>query len=124
MDPSLITHLAPKSPVAEAYRATRTNIEFSGVDREIRTLLVTSTTKAEGKSTTIGNLAITFAQLGRRVLLEKTLPYYIPVKSPHGCQAPRNSRRRATVQLKLEKVRHNGIPAGLMKLIDTMIAAV
>ncbi len=72
MDPSLITHLAPKSPVAEAYRATRTNIEFSGVDREIRTLLVTSTTKAEGKSTTIGNLAITFAQLGRRVLLVDT----------------------------------------------------
>ena len=62
----------PQSPVAEAFRVARTNIEFSGVDRDIRTLIVTSSTKGEGKTTTIANLAVAFAQLGRRVLLVDT----------------------------------------------------
>ena len=65
----LITITNPRSPVAEAYRALRTNIQFSSVDRPIRTLLVTSTSPEEGKSTTLANLAITFAQAGSEVIV-------------------------------------------------------
>jgi len=61
--------LYPRSSIAEAYRALRTNIEFASVDAPIRTLLVTSSVPGEGKTTTASNLAIVFAQAGRRVLL-------------------------------------------------------
>ena len=61
--------LYPRSAVAEAYRTLRTNIEFSSVDAPIKTLLVTSAMPGEGKTVTAGNLAVIFAQAGRRVLL-------------------------------------------------------
>lgn len=65
----LIAYRQPKSPVSEQYRTLRTNIEFSSVDEEIRTIMVTSASPGEGKSTTVSNLAVVFAQQGKRVLL-------------------------------------------------------
>lgn len=65
----IITHENPKSPISEAYRTLRTNIEFSAVDDEIRTVMVTSTGPAEGKSTTLLNLAVAYAQTDKRVVL-------------------------------------------------------
>lgn len=65
----LVTHFAPKSPVSEAYRTFRTNIQYSRLDSNLKTLLVTSPGPGEGKSTTVANLAITMAQMGSRVLL-------------------------------------------------------
>lgn len=65
----LITLSNPRSPVAEAYRQLRTNILFASPDRPLKTLLVTSTHPEEGKSTILANLATTFAQTGRRVIL-------------------------------------------------------
>lgn len=65
----LITKLNPKSPISEQYRTIRTNIQFSSVDKDIRSILVTSTAPAEGKSTTVTNLAVVFAQQGKKVLL-------------------------------------------------------
>ena len=65
----LMTLLNPRSPVAESYRALRTNVEFASVDTPLRTLLVTSSVPQEGKTTTAGNLAVVFAQAGLRVLL-------------------------------------------------------
>ena len=59
----------PRSAVAESYRVLRTNVEFASIDDPIRTLLVTSASEAEGKSVTAANLAIVFAQNGRKVLL-------------------------------------------------------
>jgi non-specific protein-tyrosine kinase len=59
----------PRSPEAEAYRTLRTNIQFSVLDKQLRTLLVTSAGPDEGKTTTAANLAITLAQTGRSVLL-------------------------------------------------------
>ncbi len=59
----------PRSVAAEAYRTLRTNIEFAAVDGPVRTLLVTSAIPAEGKTVTAANIAIVFAQAGRRVLL-------------------------------------------------------
>jgi len=63
----LITISHPRSPTAEAYRALRTNINFSGVDKPLKTILVTSPEPGEGKSTTICNLATVMAQSGKRV---------------------------------------------------------
>ena len=65
----LITHFAPKSPVSEAYRSLRTNIQFAKADKKVKTALVTSSVPGEGKSTTVANLAITFAQMGAKTLL-------------------------------------------------------
>jgi protein-tyrosine kinase len=69
MDNSLITHFDPKSPVAEAFRTLRTNLQFSALDRELRTLLVTSAGPGEGKSTITLNLAIAIAQAGQKTIL-------------------------------------------------------
>lgn len=69
---SLITFVDPKSPISEQYRTIRTNIEFSSVDQEIKTLMVTSPGPAEGKSTTAANLAVVFAQQAKKVLLVDT----------------------------------------------------
>jgi len=65
----LVAALQPRSPVAEAYRALRTNIQFSTVDRPLKTLLVTSTSPREGKSTTVANLAVVMAQAGLSVIV-------------------------------------------------------
>lgn len=59
----------PKAKVVEAFRALRTNLFFSGLDRDLKTLMVTSSTQMEGKSTVAINLAIALAQLGKRTLL-------------------------------------------------------
>ncbi len=65
----LIALRDPRSPAAEAYRALRTNIQFSSLDKPLRTILATSTSPDEGKSTTIANLAVTMAQAEQRVIL-------------------------------------------------------
>ncbi|HHL39862.1 MAG TPA: polysaccharide biosynthesis tyrosine autokinase [Deltaproteobacteria bacterium] len=69
LEERLITHLEPKSPIAEAYRSFRTNIQFTDIDERTKILLFTSSVKGEGKTTTSANLAITMAQLGNRTLL-------------------------------------------------------
>ncbi len=65
----LVTISNPRSPVAEAYRSLRTNLEFSGLDRPLRSMVVTSAGPEEGKSTTLANLAVALAQAGKRVIL-------------------------------------------------------
>jgi len=65
----IIAYTNPKSPVSEAYRVLRTNIQYSGFDKPIKTIVVTSSGPMEGKTTTIVNLAVTFAQAGSKVLL-------------------------------------------------------
>ena len=61
--------LRPRSGVAEAFRTIRTAIYFGGEERAVKTILITSPTPGDGKSTCISNLAIAVAQAGRRVLL-------------------------------------------------------
>ena len=68
----LITHFAPKSPISEAYRTLRTNLQYSKADHPIKTILVTSSGPGEGKSTSVANLAITFAQMGSKTLIIDT----------------------------------------------------
>ncbi|GIW10482.1 MAG: polysaccharide biosynthesis tyrosine autokinase [Chloroflexi bacterium] len=64
----LINHRNPKSPVAEAYRQLRTNIQFASLDTPLRAILFTSAGPQEGKTTTLANLAIAIAQTGSRVI--------------------------------------------------------
>jgi protein-tyrosine kinase len=66
---SLITYINPRSPVSEQYKTIRTNIQFSSTDQEIRSIVVTSSGPGEGKSTTVANLAVVFAQQGKKTLL-------------------------------------------------------
>ncbi len=68
----LITHFAPKSPISEAYRSLRTNIQYARADTKLKTIVVTSPGPQEGKSTTVANLAITIAQMGSKTLLVDT----------------------------------------------------
>ncbi len=66
MSDMLISLNNPKSAVAEAYRTLRTNIEFSGIDNEIKSIAITSSEPGEGKSTVTSNLAITMARANKR----------------------------------------------------------
>jgi capsular exopolysaccharide synthesis family protein len=68
-DADLVTHLDPLSLISEAFKIARTNIEFSSIDTALRTVAITSSNQSEGKTITICNLAIAYAQIGRKVLL-------------------------------------------------------
>ncbi|WP_336775974.1 CpsD/CapB family tyrosine-protein kinase [Paenibacillus sp. MMO-58] len=59
----------PTSPISEAYRTLRTNLQYAETDRPLQLLMVTSAGPEEGKSTTILNLAVTYAQMERRTIL-------------------------------------------------------
>lgn len=66
---AIISYNDPKSVISEQYRAIRTNIECSNVDQNTKTILVTSSDKNEGKTTTVSNLAVSFANLSKKVLI-------------------------------------------------------
>ncbi len=66
---NLITLTDPRSPAAEAFQSLRTNIEFSGLDKKLHTLLLTSADEVNDKSTAVANLAVVMAQAGDRVLV-------------------------------------------------------
>lgn len=65
----LISMLQPRSPAAEAYRTIRTSVEFLGLDQPIGSIQVTSALASEGKTSTLANLAVTFARAGQRVIV-------------------------------------------------------
>ncbi|WP_046213681.1 CpsD/CapB family tyrosine-protein kinase [Paenibacillus wulumuqiensis] len=65
----LITKQNPKSLIAESYKGLRTNIDFSRLDAKVKSIMVTSAALGEGKSTTVANLAIAYAETGRSVLI-------------------------------------------------------
>ena len=68
-DSELVTFNEPKSVISEAFITLRTNIQFMNVNKKLKTLLITSSLPGEGKSWVSSNLAISFAQLGKKVLL-------------------------------------------------------
>ena len=69
MKKELIVHKDPKSPISETFRTLRTNIQFMNTNKSLKTLLITSTLPGEGKSWIASNLAVAFAQAGKRVVL-------------------------------------------------------
>ncbi len=69
MKRELIVHQDPKSPISEVFRTLRTNIQFMNTKGKLKTILITSTLPGEGKSWVSSNLAVTFAQAGKKVVL-------------------------------------------------------
>ena len=65
----LIVNDSPKDLISEAVKSVRTNLSFSGVDKELKTIFIASTVASEGKSFVSANLATAFAQTGKNVLL-------------------------------------------------------
>ena len=86
----LITVREPKSIVSEQFKTIRTNINFSMPDEDLRTIVITSTTPGEGKSTSSSNIAVVFAQSGKKVLLvdgdmrKPTVHYTFKLKNVRG----------------------------------------
>lgn len=69
MKKELITYRDPKSPLSEVFRTLRTNIQFTNMNKKSNIILITSAAPGEGKSWVASNLAVTFAQASKRVLL-------------------------------------------------------
>jgi len=67
--PLVVTVTEPNSPAAESYRSLRTSLQFARQERQLSSLLVTSPGVGEGKTSTLANLGVVFAQAGERVLL-------------------------------------------------------
>ncbi len=65
----LIADLKPNAAASESIRNLRTNLQFSSVDEELKSILITSSVPSDGKSFISANLAISFAQAGKKVLL-------------------------------------------------------
>lgn len=65
----LITFLDHISPMSEAYRRLRINVVYANPDKQYKVLMVTSATKGEGKSTVAANLAVTFSEAEKSVLI-------------------------------------------------------
>lgn len=65
----LISELHPNSPITESFKMFRTNLGYTGIDGKQQVILFTSSTSEEGKTTSICNLAITYAQAGKKTLL-------------------------------------------------------
>lgn len=66
---ALFSSLEPNTPIAESYRMLRTNLQFNGLGRDYKTLLVTSIAPGDGKTTTLSNLAVAFAGFGNKTLI-------------------------------------------------------
>lgn len=66
---SLITLEQSKSPISEAFRTLRTNVQFTSVDSQTKKIMITSAGPREGKSSTVANLAVSMAQAGKSVLV-------------------------------------------------------
>lgn len=69
MKKELVTEQDPKSPISEVFRTLRTNIQFMNTKGKLKSILITSTLPGEGKSWTSSNLAVTFAQAGKKVII-------------------------------------------------------
>lgn len=69
MKKEIITYREPKSPISEVFRTLRTNIQFTNTKRGLHSILITSTSPGEGKSWVTANLAVVFAQAGKKVIL-------------------------------------------------------
>ncbi|MFA9558184.1 CpsD/CapB family tyrosine-protein kinase [Evansella sp. AB-rgal1] len=66
---SLVAMTNPRSPISEQYRTIRANIENAMMKMDVKTILVTSPGAGEGKTMTLANLAVVFAEQGKRVLV-------------------------------------------------------
>ena len=90
----------PLSPAAEPYRILATNLDFVNLERNAQTIMFTSATRGEGKSTTVANLAVALARGGRRVILvdlDVRKPSLAGFFSLRGASRPDDCRARPLV---------------------------
>lgn len=125
----LIVVKEPKSPISEQYRTIRTNITYSSVDTPIKSVLFTSSLTNAGKSTTAANVAIAYAQAGKRTLLldadlrRPTTHYTFEVNNQKGLstaivnEAPLESVIRETDIENLDIVTSGPVPPNPSELI-------
>jgi capsular exopolysaccharide synthesis family protein len=118
----LVTLHDPKSPISEAYRTIRTNLQYIGVDQAKKSLLVTSAAPGEGKSTTTANLGVSIAMGGVKTVLVDSdlrkptlhkifnLPNAIGLSSVLVDQAPLSSALHSTEMPELSVVTAGPIP--------------
>lgn len=67
--PPILTATKPMSHTAESYRSLRTSVEFLALEKRMQTIQVTSAQAGEGKTSTVVNLAVAFAQAGEKVIV-------------------------------------------------------
>ena len=85
-----VVRVDPASPLMEYFKTIRTNIEFSSIDNKLRTVNITSSNQGEGKSLVLVNLALSFAQIGRKVLIidadlrRPSIHRYFGISNRHG----------------------------------------
>ncbi|MHB1357588.1 MAG: tyrosine-protein kinase domain-containing protein [Anaerolineae bacterium] len=128
----LITALTPRSPISEAYRVMRTNIQYSSVDKPLSRLLITSTSPTEGKSTTVANLAVVLAQSGNRVVVvdadlrRPTQHKYFSLSNAFGVttailesQSPVEQHLQATAIENLRVMTSGPLPPNPAELLDS-----
>ncbi|WEV70715.1 CpsD/CapB family tyrosine-protein kinase [Lactobacillus sp. ESL0785] len=96
----LITDIDPRNIVSEQFRTILTNINFSAVNHELKTILITSSQANEGKSTISANLAVSWAKQGRKVLLIDADLRQATIQSIFGL---RNSRKGLSTILASDK---------------------
>jgi polysaccharide biosynthesis transport protein len=65
----VISLIQSKEPLVDAYRHVRTNLQFANIDASLKRVMITSAIPTEGKTLTVANLAISFAELGKRILV-------------------------------------------------------
>ena len=112
----LISLSNPKTIVSEQFRTIRTNLNFSMPDKDLKTLLITSSSPGEGKSTISSNIAIVFAQEGKKVLLidadmrKPTIHYTFDLKNTFGLSSV------LTRQVELEQAYNKTAVEGLFVL--------
>lgn len=86
----LMVAAEPKGTASEAYRTLRTSVQFIASQQGIRSLLITSPSAGEGKTSTTSNLGAALAQAGKRVILlsadmrRPTLERFFGVRNRHG----------------------------------------
>jgi capsular exopolysaccharide synthesis family protein len=67
--PEIVVKESPQSPFSQAYQMLQANLKVLNSDRQLKTITIASSVPKEGKSTVAANLAVTIAQMGRKVLL-------------------------------------------------------
>lgn len=127
----LIVDRDPKSPVSEQFRTIRTNITYSNIDNPVKSVLFTSATPTAGKSTIAANVAIAYAQAGKRTLLmdgdlrRPTTHYTFEMQNVRGLstaiinELPLNEVTRESSIENLDIITSGPIPPNPSELLDS-----